>query len=436
MLMVLSRVVNASIYRLIAGVAIACALVLTARAQEAPSTLGRNLSLADVAREARANRGEIAAARARADALAERPAIDGALEDPMISPSIDHYPFKMMEGESSRRYDWSIAVEQRFPLSGVRGQKRRAAQADAARATALSEQTVLDVVLDAQNAFWMLRERRRMASVLGQQLQLARELVAAAAARYAGGTGVQADVLRAEVETARLEAAQRSLVAKTQAAEAMLNSSMGRRSATLIGELDYSLPEQALLPVERLQETASLSRPELRAGAAEVERSAAEIDVMRSMYRPMATIRAGRASTMAEGDGAMLMIGVSIPLWRGRLRAGVSEARAMERMANADLQAMQRMIEGEIASARAEVEATRETRRSLEVEIIPRAQMAVNAALSAYSAGQSTLASVIDASRALWDSRSELVMAETAVGSASARLDRATGENGADRIGP
>jgi cobalt-zinc-cadmium efflux system outer membrane protein len=295
---------------------------------------------------------------------------------------------------------------------------------------------LLDVVLDAQQAFFMLRERRRMAVVLNQQLQLARDLVSTAAARYAGGTGVQADVLRAEVETARLEAARRSLAAQTRAAEAMLNASMGRATGVPIGELEYGAPDQEPPPVERLQELATGRRPELRAGEAEVQRSAAEIEVMRSMYRPMATVRAGRASTMAEGAGAMLMIGVSVPLWRSALRAGVSEARAMERMANADLNAMQRMIEGEIATARAEVESARETLRSLETDIIPRAQMAVNAALSAYGAGQSTLVSVLEASRALWDARSELLMAETAASLAWARLDRAAGENAASRGAP
>src|SRR5688572_31079139 len=109
---------------------------------------------------------------------------------------------------------------------------------------------------------------------------------------------------------------------------------------------------------------------------------------MRSMYRPIATIRAGRASTMADGSGAMLMIGVSVPIWRDRLRAGVAEARSMERMARADLEAMKLMVAGEAAAAREEVEAARETVRSLEVEILPRASMAVDSALAAYSSGQ------------------------------------------------
>src|SRR5688572_14095578 len=91
------------------------------------------------------NRAELSAASARADALAQRPAIVGALEDPMVSPSVDHYPFDMPEeaggmeeSGAGRRYDWSVSVEQRFPLSGVRGHRKDAASAEAQRAQALA----------------------------------------------------------------------------------------------------------------------------------------------------------------------------------------------------------------------------------------------------------------------------------------------------------
>jgi cobalt-zinc-cadmium efflux system outer membrane protein len=394
------------------------------------------LSLADVVREARANRAEILAALSRAEALAQRPAIVGALEDPMLTPSIDHYPFETMEEDGSARYDWSIAIEQRFPLSGVRGQRRRAAKAEADRAVADADRTILDVVTQAQEAFFMLRERRRMVLVLEQQQGLTRELVAAASARYAGGTGAQADVLRAEVDLARVEAAIRSLAAQIEAAEAMLNVGVGRPVSSAVGELSYTVPERELLATEALQEAALASRPELRAGRAEIERTVAELGVMRSMYRPMAMVRAGRAFTMAEGAGAMLMVGISVPLWRGRLRAGVAEARAMERMANADLLAMQRMIEGEIATTRAEVQSALETRRALESQVIPRARMSVDAALSAYSAGQNSLVAVIDAARALWEAQSDLVMADTAASQAWARLERALGGTSSAQVEP
>ena len=80
-----------------------------------------------------------------------------------------------------------------------------------------------------------------------------------------------------------------------------------------------------------------------------------------------------------------------------------------------------------------EAQASAETRIALDTDVVPRARMAVNAALSAYGAGQNTLVSVVEATRALWDARSELIMAQTAESLARVRLDRAVGESPGER---
>lgn len=61
------------------------------------------LQLSEVTAIALRSRAEVAAANARAEALAQRPSIVSALEDPMVSPSLDHYPFDMMEEEGGGR---------------------------------------------------------------------------------------------------------------------------------------------------------------------------------------------------------------------------------------------------------------------------------------------------------------------------------------------
>lgn len=410
-------------------IALCCAIATGIAVAQTTPPLLNPLSLDDTVRIARENRSEVVALSARAEALSQRPAIVGALEDPMLSPAIDHYPFEMMEGEENgRRYDWSIAVEQRFPLSGVLGHRRRVARAEAERANAAVASARLDVSLAAQRAFFMVHERRQMALVVGEQLSLAQQLVSAASARYGSGTGMQADVLRAEVEVARAQATQQSLVAQLRAAEAMLNVNLGRPPEAGIPALDYAVRRDEPLAPSAVSAQALSKRPELQAGVAEIDRASAEIDVMRSMYLPMATVRVGRASTMAEGPGAMIMVGVSVPIWRKRLHAGVEEAKAMERMARADLQAMQLMVAGEAVEAREMVSAARTQVTMLETQIIPRARGAVDASIAGYRAGQGTLVSVIESSRALWEARAELVMAETALGDAWAKLARASGQ--------
>jgi hypothetical protein len=95
--------------------------------------------------------------------------------------------------------------------------------------------------------------------------------------------------------------------------EAMLNTSLGR---------DADLPVPSLappalapqVPAWSVIKTALTSRPELDAGCAQIARAEADVQVMRDMFRPMATVRTGLSYTMAEGQGWMAMVGLSLPM--------------------------------------------------------------------------------------------------------------------------
>jgi len=393
-------------------------LPIQAAAQSA--MLPSPLTLGDVLRIASERRDEIQAARARTRAGEARPIIESALEDPMVIPLLDHLPF-MMAGA-----DVSVTIEQRIPLSGIRTHRRSSALADVERLRAEEGRTALDVSLQAAGVFLMLQERRRMASLISEQIAFARDVVTAANARYASGMVPQSDVLRAEVEVARLEALARGLASEMRGAEAMLNTTLAR---------DVDLPVPPLDPLTLAQpvpswlaiKAALISRPELAAGRAEVARADAEVQVMRDMFRPMATIRTGPSYTMAEGRGWMAMFGLSLPIWRGKLRAGVAEAQAMRAMSEADLRAMTRMIEGEAAVAVNQVQAARDRQIALSSDVLPRARMAIEPAVASYASGQLPLVSVIEAVQALWLVQSDLIAADTALGLAWARLGRAIG---------
>jgi cobalt-zinc-cadmium efflux system outer membrane protein len=392
----------------------------TAVAAQTPQVLPSPLSLGDVIRLASERRDEIQAARARIRAGEARPTIVSALQDPMISPSLDHVPF-MLGGA-----DVSVAIEQQIPLSGIRGHRRASALADVDRLRADASRTTLDVGIQAVNAFLMVQERRRTIALVSEQLAFARDVVSAANARYASGTAPQSDVLRAELEVARLEAVARALVSEARGAEGMLNTSLA---------LDADGPVPPFAPLAFAQpppswsslKTALTSRPELLAGRAEIARAAADVEVMRDMFRPMAIIRTGPSYTMAEGRGWMAMVGISLPIWRDKLHAGVAEAQAMRAMSEADLRAMTRMIEGDAAVALSQLQATRERQTALSSDVLPRARMAIEPAVAGYTSGQLPLVSVIEAVQALWLVQADLISADTELGLAWARLGRAIG---------
>lgn len=383
-------------------------------------TLPSPLSLNDVIRLAGERRDEIEAARARVRAGEARPAIVSALEDPMISPSLDHLPF-MLGGA-----DVSVTVEQRFPLSSVREHRRQSALADLQRLQADARRTTLDVGLQAASAFLMLQERRRTAGLVDEQLAFARDVVVAANARYSSGTAPQSDVLRAEVEVARLESVQRALVGERRAAEAMLAASLALDSDMSIPPLQ-ELPAVGVVPGWAAIKSALLERPELAAGRAEIARAEAEVLVMRDMFRPMATIRTGPSYTMTDGKGWMAMVGISLPIWRGKLHAGVAEAEGMRSMAQAELRAMTRMLEGEAAAAVGQVQAAQVRRESLARDVLPRARLSIEPAMAGYTAGRVPLVSVIETVQALWQVQGDLIAADTELGVAWTRLGRAIG---------
>jgi cobalt-zinc-cadmium efflux system outer membrane protein len=413
--MICSRVFRVALLFAI-GIAVRPAGVSAQAGPVLPTPLG----LADVIRVAGERRDEIHAARARTRAGEARPSIVSALDDPMLSPSLDHLPL-MMGGA-----DVSVTIEQRIPLSAIRGHRRASALADLDRLRADANRTTLDVGLQTVNAFLMLQERRRTSALVAEQIGFARDVVTASNARYASGTAPQSDVLRAEVEVARLDAFAKALVGEEAAAAAMLNTSLALdadRPVPALAALAFAQP----IPPWPAIKAALISRPELAAGRAEVARADAELQVMRDMYRPMATIRTGPAYTMAEGRGWMAMVGVSLPIWRGKLRAGVAEAQAMRAMSEADLRAMTRMIEGAAAVAVSQLQAARDRQLALRDDVLPRARMAIDPAVAGYAAGRLPLVSVIEAVQALWSVQSDLIAADTELGLAWARLGRAIG---------
>ncbi len=418
-----------------APLAVSLALVCGAFAfpsagQTAPEVAWTATTVVAMARE---HRPEILAARARTRAAWSRPRIVSSLNDPMVMASIDHLPFRFNVPEYGANF--SVMLQQEFPLSNVLGLRGRAAEAGALRVESDTQRIVLDVEYEAIQAFFMVSERRRTRSVLDAQLRISEEIVTLAMARYAAGQGAQADGLRAQHDVTRLRAERAGLDGQVRAAEAMLNAAVGRDATAIVPALrppDGSSEP----PSERDVATQALAhRPEITTMRLSVAQARAEVRVMEAMFWPMMFIRTGFAYAMPEGAGAMLMVGISIPVYRGRLNGGVDEARAMIRMADADVEAMRNMVRGEAVAARAQLVGARARLDSIRREVLPLAEQTITASLASYAAGQIPLVAVVDAVRGLWMSRQDEVMTDVNVGLAQARLDRALGafEDGARR---
>lgn len=394
----------------------------------APAQPDTPLSLTGAFGIAREWRAEMRVSAARIDAARQRPAIVSALDDPVLSPSIDHKPVDPM-----MKTDRSITFEQSFPLSRIRSHRRSAAQADVGRYEGEAAKTALRIQAEVAQAYFMLDERRKMRDILAQQVALSAQLVKLAVTRHSIGAAGQADVLRMEMEVARLRSRMALSAAEVRAAEAMFNTTLGRAAAHPVPPVLVQNVLDHIVHVPDLQASLDLAlarRPELQISQAERSRARAEIGVMKSMYSPMVMVRVGMAETMTAGRGYMLMVGVSLPIWRDKLNAGVREAQAMATMADADREAMLRMIDGDVAATLESLRGATASYQSFHAELIPRADRAIAPALAAYASGTLPLAGVLDTSKALWTVQEEAVMAQTALGLAWIRHRGAVGDFG------
>lgn len=99
----------------------------------------------------------------------------------------------------------------------------------------------------------------------------------------------------------------------------------------------------------------------------------------------------------------------------------------MRAMSEADAQAMARMIDGQAAVSLHTLRAARARQIAISTDVLPRARMAIEPAVAAYSAGRLPLVSVLEAVQALWFVESDLIAADTELGLAWVRLGRAVG---------
>lgn len=398
-------------------------VTLLAQAQPRPT-----LALEQVIAEARAHREEIRAAAARAEAAAQSSRVVGALPDPMLMGGLDHLPFSLMGA------NYSVQVQQDFPLSRVRGHRERSALHEATARRAQTAGTSLDVEAAAARAFLMLVEAQRMREVTRELKVLAGQVHSAVQVRVSTAQASLGEAVRAELEVARLQGELDALDREVAGAWAMTEASMGHVAiAAQIPTAELQTPTDLPSETAALVATAIDRRPELASMRALIEASHENAEVMRSMYFPMAFVRIGAANTMSDGPGAMVMVGVSLPIWRDKLGAGVAEATAMGAMADADVAAMQTMVGGEVAAAREKVLAARARFVATRDRIVPLSRQAVELTLNAYVTGQQPLVSVLDAVRTQGEVQMDSVRSEVQLALAWIGLGRATGKIG---VGP
>jgi outer membrane protein TolC len=371
------------------------------------------------------------AARTLVEAAATRESAAGLLPDPMLQIGVMNLSLPDLSATMPASMAPVIQAMQRIPLPGKLALRGRIAAQSTAMWEAGAQEEWWRVRTEAATAFYRLYALDRQIGVMEETLALLRDFGTVAKAMYSAGTGRQADVLRADVEVARMAGEIQRMVALRQGAAARLNALVDRRG-------DHPVPTPQLDPLplldlsaDTLRAWANDSRPLLERSRVGVERATSRKALADKEIWPDFTVGVHYGQRKMEGDYRSMggaSVGFSIPVFAGRRQLKArEEARAVERVARAELREARAVVEAQLAAVVAELGQAETLIQLYRDEIIPQARATVESSLSSYRVGAVDFMTLVDAEMALNRFEGELFDLLADYGTALARLEMTIG---------
>jgi outer membrane protein TolC len=385
----------------------------------------------------KANPG-LQAARSRARGAEARISQAGAWEDPQAgveffaTPITSANPFK--DGMETDYF-----IQQMIPLFGKKGLMSDAASAGAR----MAEQTVFaaehNLRADVKKTYAMLFSAQRRIDVNTGNQRLLTQIVESARVKYSVGLVTQGDVLKVQVELARLQNDRAGLEEELVNATAMMNAMRNVPAAAPIGRV-------ADVPLAKVSETfedllarALESRSELRSMNYELEMNKAELAASERERVPDLMVR-GMYKQMMEGTdqwAAMLSINIPFVPWAGGKYSGKIEENALAaRATELSLAEMRNMIQAEVREMWAKTSSKWQQIERFRQVILPQADQSLQSTLAAYETNRADFLSLLDSYRMVQMLKMDYYMLVGEYSATVAWLERAIGsELNLDRDG-
>lgn len=370
-------------------------------------------------------------ARALAQAAAARVSSARTLPDPQVQLGFMNYRIpglRPMDPLGMTQFQ----VMQMVPGPG---KLRLAGDAAAARAESASQEA-RGVEWDVRNqvamVFYDLYATDQNLAVSRETLRLLQDTRAIAEAMYRVGDGRQTDVLRAQVEIARMVEDTVRMTTMRTGMTAHLNALLDRPTNSLVQSPLLPHFPDSLFSVDEILGRSEADRPMLRAAQSAVHAASAETKLAYREIWPDLTIgvQYGRQrSKMGIERMGSLMLGASLPVFAGRRQLKMrDEAAAMQQMARADLTAMRAQTQADVTTTYSNLVRARNLAALYNTTIIPQAEATVASALAAYRVGGVDFMTLLDDRMTLNKYKQDLFALQADQGKAWAELEMLVGQ--------
>lgn len=410
---------------------VALAVLFALPGPGAAQTLDETLTLAEAYAVAAERNPRIAATIAVADATAAMVASAGLPPDPVFQIGAMNLSLPGLDADMPSSMAPAVQLMQMIPFPGKLRLTRSIAGKSSEMARSDADETTWMIRADVGMAFYDLYAADRQIEVMRKTLRLLEDFEKVARAMYGAGTGRQSDVLRANVEIARMEADIAKMGAMREVAAARLNGLLDRPAETPVPSPVLPAPPAEVPARETLRAWAEETRPMLEKGRDGVERAEAGVALARrELWPDLALGLQYGQRDLGMGTERMggAMVGFSIPIFAaGRQLRMRDEATAMRRMAVADLSDMRAGVDARIGELLAELERARTLIDLYVSTVIPQAEANVESSLSSYRVGGVDFMTLVDAQMTANRYEQEYYELEAAYGTSISRLEAAIG---------
>jgi cobalt-zinc-cadmium efflux system outer membrane protein len=324
-----------------------------------------------------------------------------------------------------------LQLMQMVPTPGKLRLAGHVAYETAAAAEARAIEAAWEVKAQAAMTFYDLYAIDRQLAIVTDTRRLVQDIAKVAQAMYSVGDGRQADVLRAQVEVAKMTEETTRMQAMREGMAARLLGIVDLPAATKLGTPQLLVIPDDLPQLAELTGQAEKDRPMIAAGQREVAAAVASERLARKEIWPDLQVGvqyAWQRGAMGTERMGSLMLGATVPIHaRSRQLKMRDEAAAMRVMAEADLASMRAATRARMTELYAEFTRASNLETLYSTTILPQAEGAVTSSFSAYRVGSVNLMTVLDNQMILNTYRQELVALEAARGKAVAEIEMLLG---------
>jgi outer membrane protein TolC len=377
----------------LAVAALSAEALATRAAAQAPDTL----FAAEAVRIALVANPMLQAARASALAATHRARPAGALPDPQLQFGLMNRMIADFGSTMDPMTMNQVQLMQMLPWPGKLGLARQAARRGAGAAQADAEEQARMLEAQVRMAYYEAAYADRALEVMRRTQGLLRDFLQVSTTMYAVGGAVQQDVLRAQVEVARMGEEILRMEQEQVAMAARLNALLGREATVPIPALELPEPTGELPATDSLIALALTHRPALQAGTERLAAAEAVLAGARRELYPDLQVGIAYQSRPAYDNMVSLMVGISLPIFAsGKQLPMRRQMAAMRDRSAAELLSLRNETIARLVETRARAVRDRALARLYRSSILPQAKSAVQAALASYRVGAVSFMQLVD----------------------------------------